>query len=352
MFKSDYTKEKISLVVFLCFLLYGFIQILRPFWWTLILSGIFVVLFFPLFSWLKTKTNCPRVSAFLVTMTIFFSILLPATITISLVVDQSFSVLSGLNVSDVYHNFLNSPFYQNTLLSTFENWHQTWPALESIDLLNMAKNFVGQFAGAVSQFSPKLLFGTAGFFFDFFIMMVMIYFLFLGGPELLDVFYAISPMRDSHEKRLLKEVKNTIDACVQGYLLTSLVQALLASFAFWILGVRGYAVLGTMTFFMSMVPIVGATGVWLPVSIFLFVNGEFWPGIFNTVWGGVLVSGIDNILKPLIIQGKTQIHPLLVFFSLFGGIACFGPMGILFGPVITAVFIATIKIYRDEMTHA
>lgn len=339
MYKSEIKKEKVALVICLLVLFYLFYRLMQPFVISLILSAIFVVLFYPLFKKLQNKTNKPRISAFLVTGAIFIIILLPATLTVTLVVDQTYSIMNHIDVGELY---------QKTIMPWIDAIRNAWPMTLDIQIVGVATDFAKQIAGSISRFSPTLVLGTAGFFFDFFIMIVGIYFLFLEGPHLLKVFYNVSPMSDSHIKRLLKEVKNTIDACVYGYLVTSLVQALLASFAFWISGIPGFAVLGTMTFFMSMVPIVGATGVWLPVCVMLFLNGQVGLGIFNVIWGLLVVSGIDNILKPLIIQGKTRIHPLLVFFSLFGGIAWFGPLGILFGPVITSVLLATIKIYCDE----
>lgn len=148
--------------------------------------------------------------------------------------------------------------------------------------------------------------------------------------------------------RLAYQFTNTVQASVQGYLLTSLAQGVLAAIAFALTGIHSYVVLGVLTFFMSMVPVIGAAGVWLPVCVWLFLQGETGWGIFNLLYGTLIISGIDNILKPLIIQGRTHIHPLLIFFSIFGGIKLFGPLGLLFGPVVTAMLIATINIYRSE----
>ena len=99
---------------------------------------------------------------------------------------------------------------------------------------------------------------------------------------------------------------------------------------------------------MSMVPIVGATSVWLPMGVWFLIQGDTHNGLIVLVYGALIISGIDNILKPLIMRGKVQIPILLIFFSLIGGMALFGPIGILFGPVITALFLACIRIYREE----
>lgn len=347
MFNSDIKKEKISLVIFMVLLIYLFYQLMQPFLMTLFLASIFVVLFHPLYEKLKNKLgNKPRLSSFLVTVCIFFIILLPATFIVTMVVDQSFALFKNLDFKEFIQDVVHSDIYQDQLLPAFDYLKDRFGM--DTDIIGGMAQFGKTVAATVSKFSPKVVVGTAGFFFDFFLMIVGIYFLFLEGPKLLKMFYDISPMRDTHERRLLREFSNTIHASVNGYLLTSLVQALLATIAFWATGLKGSVVLGTLVFFMSMVPVIGAAGVWVPVCIWLFIKGEMGWGIFNAVWGFVLISGIDNVLKPIIIQGRTKIHPLMVFFSLFGGIALFGPLGILFGPVITAMLIATIRIYRDE----
>jgi predicted PurR-regulated permease PerM len=129
---------------------------------------------------------------------------------------------------------------------------------------------------------------------------------------------------------------------------TGAVQGILAAIVFAIVGLKACVVLGVLTFFMSMVPIVGATAVWLPTCIWLFLQGQTWQGVVVLIGGVALISLIDNFLKPLIMQGRIKVHPLLIFFSLFGGIKLFGPVGILFGPIITALLIAVIQIYREE----
>jgi len=89
----------------------------------------------------------------------------------------------------------------------------------------------------------------------------------------------------------------------------------------------------------------------VPVCVWLFSNGQVWEGVVVIV-GGCVVAFIDYFAKPLIIKGKTQIHPLLIFFSLLGGIGMFGLLGVVFGPVITALMIAMIKIYQEEFAHS
>jgi predicted PurR-regulated permease PerM len=108
---------------------------------------------------------------------------------------------------------------------------------------------------------------------------------------------------------------------------------------------------GAVVAFMSLVPIVGAFLVWLPMSAYLFFSGHATQAILLLAIGGLVVSSIDNVLKPMIIQGRTNMHPLLVFLSVLGGMQVFGFLGILLGPLLVAIFLSFLNFYRLEYSE-
>lgn len=347
MYKLDLKKEKHSLIVFLLILLAAFYFLMRPFFYSLILAGIITALTYPLYDRLnRFFKNRRRLSALAMTFGLFFLFLLPSILVGSVLIDQIYDLVSTLNLQETFSDVFSHESYQKYITPWVLELETRFNI--KIDLLALLTQAGKKAAGYFYRFSPKVLLGTFGFIFDFFIMIVTVYFLYLEGPKLFQVIMDLSPMRKTHELRLARKFTETIQATVYGYLVTSFVQGVLATVAFVVTGLKGSVVLGTLVFFMSMVPVIGATGVWLPVALWLFFKGEMGWGIFNVAYGALIISGIDNFLKPMIIQGKIKIHPLLIFFSLFGGIAFFGPLGILFGPVITALLIATIQIYRTE----
>lgn len=339
-------KEKKSLIVFLVLLTVGFVYIMRPFIVPMVLAAIIVTLFYPVYLKLNSKFRKQRLSALATTFIVFFVLIVPSIFLASMLINQLYGFVETLNLKDVYSNFFTTNFY-NTYIVPFVSDLETRFQVK-INIFGVLSEFGKQVAVYFYDYSPSVLLGTATFVFNFFIMMIGIYFLLIEGPALLKLFLVMSPLRETHDIRLFRRVKNTIDASVYGYLVTSLVQGVIAAIVFRIVGLDSFVVLGTLTFFMSMVPVIGAAGVWVPVCIWLFLQGETAHGVVVLICGTFLISGVDNFIKPLIIQGKTKIHPLLIFFSLFGGIAVFGPLGILFGPVITSLLIAAIHIYREE----
>lgn len=345
--KLEIVKEKRSLIVLLIFLAAVFYCLMQSFFYPLILASIVVVLTFPLYRRLNHSfKEKPRLTAFMMTLVIFVTFILPTVLVGTIFVDQLYSLVNTIDLRETYANLFTTGFYSEyvaPLVTDFETRFKI-----EINVFDLLTQIGKRVASYIYNFSPAVLVGTAGFVFNFFIMIVSIFFLFIEGPALFRLLMDLSPMRAAHEQRLAKQFINTVQASIYGYLLTSLVQGLLAALAFAVTGLGASVVLGVLTFFMSMVPVIGAAGVWVPVTVWLFLQGETAWGIFNLVYGVLLISGIDNILKPLIIQGRTKIHPLLIFFSIFGGIKFFGPLGLLFGPVVTAMLIATIKIYRTE----
>lgn len=339
--------DKRSLLVLMLALMAMFGYMLRPFWMPVMLAAVLAVMCFPFYRAIANRLkNRPRLASFLATLIVLLIILVPAGLVLALFIMQASSTLDSFDLRQTFAKLFSAPIYQNYILPYTNKLEQQFGI--DIDLFAILTQFGKNVVKYLYGFSPQVLAGTATFIVDFFIMLFTLYVLFLEGPRLIRLGIQLSPLRETHEQRLLAQFKNTIDGTVYGYLLTSLVQAFLATIGFSIIGVPAPLVWGTLTFFLCLVPVVGAAGVWLPISLWLFLQGNTAKAIGLLIYGAVVISGIDNILKPLIIKGRIKVHPLLIFLSLFGGVAIFGPIGILLGPIIIALFIATIAIYREE----
>lgn len=343
-------REKKALVLVLMALLVGFVYLMMPFLMPLILSTIIVTLFFPVFDRLnRFLKNRSRISSLLTTLLILFILILPSAWVVVILIDQLYGYIGTLDLSLTFSKFFSTDtyvVYVEPMLKEIETRLNT-----QINFLGMATNVGKEAAKYIYNYSPSVLIGTANFVFSFFIMMVGIYFLFLEGPGLFKIFLEVSPLRKVHEIRLSRRVRDTIYASVYGYLVTGIIQGIIAGILFAFVGINAFVILGVLTFFMSMVPVIGAAGVWVPVCLWLFIQGETWPAAAVFAGGAGIISLIDNFIKPIVIEGRTKIHPLLIFFSLFGGIKLFGPLGILFGPVITALLIASLNMYREDFAH-
>src|SRR5688572_25518377 len=168
--------------------------------------------------------------------------------------------------------------------------------------------------------------------------------LYTEGPRLLRVLANLSPMDDSYEERLLGVFTEFANNIVVGTLATAVVQGLFAAVGYGIAGVDRVIFFAMLTAVFSFIPLVGTMLIWVPLAVATGIEHGLGWGIFLTVWG-ILISQIDNFVRPMFMRGRTNIHPLLLFLAVFGGIAWMGLPGALVGPVLVAFFLALYTIY-------
>jgi len=174
------------------------------------------------------------------------------------------------------------------------------------------------------------------------------FFLLRDGPLLMHVVRASSPLPEAYLAEIMKKFQDVSYAAFFCSLLTAAVQGAAAFLLFLALGLPAPLFWGAIVSLVSLVPIVGGFLVWLPWSTYLLLAGQTGRGLLLLALGGLVVSSIDNVLKPVIIRGRTDMHPLLVFLSVLGGLQAFGFLGILMGPLVVALFISFLNFYRIE----
>ena len=156
------------------------------------------------------------------------------------------------------------------------------------------------------------------------------------------------PLRPEQVERLSSGISNTIIATVYGGLVVAAVQGALTGLALAVLGIRSPVLWGVVAAFFSLLPLVGSAVVWVPAALYLVATGHWVMGLLLVGWGAGVVGTIDNVLRPVLMRGRVQMHTLLIFFSVFGGVRAFGFLGLFIGPVIMAVTISLLGMLRDE----
>jgi predicted PurR-regulated permease PerM len=145
----------------------------------------------------------------------------------------------------------------------------------------------------------------------------------------------------------LQAAENTVRAVVYGLLLTALAQGALAGVGYWLVGMNAPTLLGAITVLIALVPF-GAPLIWGSIGLWLLLTGDTWAGVGLLAWGALMVSWVDNLVRPLVISNATRIPFLLVMFGVLGGVAAFGLIGLFVGPVILAVLIAVWREWLEE----
>ncbi len=149
--------------------------------------------------------------------------------------------------------------------------------------------------------------------------------------------------------RLYQNISDTIIANVYGILTVGVAQGVLTGIAMRIVGMPSSLLLGLAAGFASIIPVVGSALVWGPVAIYLLVSGALWKGVFLLIWGTVVVSSVDNVLRPWVVAGRVELHPLVLLFFILGGVEAFGFLGSFLGPVVASVLAALFAMLREEL---
>ena len=196
----------------------------------------------------------------------------------------------------------------------------------------------------------KALVATGSFVFHTVLMLIALFFLLVRGRELVDWLDNVSPLKQGRTRELLATFRRVSFAVIASAGVTSAVQAIAALAGFLIARVPSPFFFALVTFFMAFVPAIGAAVVCLFAALLLLVTGHPYMAVFLAAWGLLVVGLVDNLVKPLLIRRGLEIHGAVVFFSLIGGLATFGAIGLLLGPLLVAFFLAVLRLYHQDYT--
>ncbi len=200
------------------------------------------------------------------------------------------------------------------------------------------------YGGATTAFIARTLFGMA-------IMIIALYFFLLDGPSMLGAVKRLSPLDDDHEDQLIQEFDKVSRAVVVATLLSAIVQGVLAGIGFYFAGLDSIFLLMMLTTILALIPFVGAAAVWVPVCLYLyFFDGRLVAALVLAVYGAGIISMADNVIKPLVLHGQSNLHPLWALLSVLGGVTALGPIGILVGPMVVAFLQTMLKILAQELS--
>jgi len=155
-------------------------------------------------------------------------------------------------------------------------------------------------------------------------------------------------MAPANKKAVINSLQTTLYAVIRGVLVVALLQGVLAGGGFALIGVPFPVLLGLLIMILAVIPFFGPATIWGPVSIGLALNGDMTKSLLVLAWGALVISVIDNFLRPLLISKDAKLPVLLLFFGIFGGLKAYGAVGLLIGPVMIALLLAFINIYRRE----
>ncbi len=334
---------------FLFFLLaaVGVVFLFLPFFSAIIIASILAVLFQRPYHWLLRETrDSHTTSALLTCLLVAFVIVVPVFVSLTFAVREASSLYTSIGEGQSAEVIAARFFASAGQIPVIGHFFQ-------IDVFN-----IDTFSSDLRALSKNALVllqaayqGIAHFFFWIFVMFFALFYFLVDGTRAINYLTRLSPLRDEHDRMLMKKFVSISRATIKGTLLVGIVQGVLGGTAFWIVGVPSPLIWGMIMVFFSIIPMIGSGIIWFPAGIILLLLGNIWQGLFVLGVGLGIVSTIDNILRPKLVGRDTHMHPLLVFFATLGGLSLFGLLGFIIGPIVVALFLALAEIYTTEFHH-
>jgi len=331
-------------------LIYVFYQILSPFILALFWGAIITLTLYPVHTRLtKLLKNRKNISALIMTVVATFLIILPLVFISATVAVDMFDIYQSLN-DNVEVSELKSKLEKLKGLLPVSVLEELEKRLQigELNIHQMAVKGLGSVSGYVINEVQDAATNLTGLLINFGMMIFALFFFFRDGDSMLERIKSLIPMKDEQKDEIFKKFYDTLNAVIVGVMVTAAIQGILQGLFFWILGIS-YSVLGgVLTFVFALIPIAGAVIVWLPVGLYLLFTGSIYAGIAVLVFGGLVVSSVDNFLKPIIIGGKVKLSTLFLVLTIFGSLSVLGITGIILGPILLAIFMSFIDIYKSE----
>jgi predicted PurR-regulated permease PerM len=204
-------------------------------------------------------------------------------------------------------------------------------------------------SAAANHYVQVLLTGVATVLLDLVIFLMMLFFLLRDGDDLREGLRGISPFTRGQESEVLEHLGNTVKAVLQAMIIVPLLQGIVAFLGFWAFGLPSPLLWAVMVVFAALIPILGSPLGWIPAALYFLANGDMNRALGMAAYGTFVISMVDNIVKPIILRGSAQIHMMLGFLSILGGLLAFGPKGLIVGPVILSLVLSAYRIYRYDV---
>lgn len=295
----------------------------------------------PLHAWLLRRVKWQSVAAALATLLVAVALVLPATLAGRQVAREAVAAATKVQGA-VTDGRVKELVERNARIGAAYVWLS-----EVVDLQEQLGKLSEHVPKAVQQFVSGSLQFAVGVAVAFFLL----FFFLRDRAQMLDALRGLLPLSAGETAQMFRRVDNTIHAIIYGTLAVSLVQGALGALMFWWLDLHAPLLWGSAMAVMAIVPVVGTAIIWGPAAVFLLVEGSPEKALILAAWGFLVIGLIDNLLKPALVRGRLNAHIVPVFISILGGLFAFGAAGVIIGPVILAVSLALIDIWRARVSR-
>jgi len=219
------------------------------------------------------------------------------------------------------------------------------PGAEALDLGTVIGDMITKAGGFLAGRIGGLVADIVVLLFQLFVTLFALFFFLRDADRIMLEIRGALPFEDIRRERMIRQTRDIVYASIAAGVMIASLQGLAGGLVFALLGLGAPMFWGVMMGFLALLPFVGTWVVWMPAAIWLLATGQIVKGTILLVIGGTVVSSIDNLLRPAILSGRTRMNGLLMFVSLLGGVSVFGLLGLVLGPLVTAIVIGLFEAY-------
>lgn len=334
-----------AVILYFCF------RIMQPFLIPILLALILSTLLAPIYETLARRMRERRsIAAFAVCLGLTVAILLPAlflSISLAREANDAYQQLRDPETLKKITAWLDPG--SNPILRRIQPWLPGSWRFENLEISAQLGSQAQRIGVATLGVATTFAAGIFNFLMDYFIMLVVLFFLLRDSAYFAESIRGISPLSKVQENLFVERFRRVARATVLGSLLTALAQGTISGLIFVSLGLPNPILWGALTALLSLVPLIGTALIWIPWTIYLLATGSYVSAVIFVVTQILIVGGVDNFLRPALIEGSVRMHTLVVFFSILGGIGYFGILGMFFGPLVFSIAVAFLEFYFEEL---
>ena len=326
-----------------------FYQIIIPFFVPITWAAVFTIIFYPLYEKLLARIKRKGLTAVTMCVLIVVLIIGPITYLFIAVVYQAAGAVTKVNElynSGELNQWLNIdiPMWQaaKDKLSQYYD-------ISQIKFDEIARDAINKVSGVVLNQTTWLVANGTKAVFYFGLMIFAMFYFFRDGEKIIAKIRRLLPLNKAQIETTFSELRDVVQATMYGGLVIALLQGVLGGILFAVMGIPSSVFWGAVMAFLALIPLVGAFIVYVPAGIIMMVSGSMVKGIVIIAIGMIIISQVDNVVRPLLISGKTSLHPLLLFFTILGGISMFGLLGLVVGPMIAAAFTILLRVFEMRL---
>jgi len=349
--KAGY-QQYVKALIFILLAVLSFL-IIQPFL-VPIISGIFLAyIFHPFYKWVNKLIKKKWIAALLVAIVLVLIVSIPAIFLINAISKEAFTAYMVTKQTISSSKLANLQCDDDSLLCrTIVSGKRIFDDVNAQEYLDQS---IKSIFSSIREGTIDFLIRLPSRILDFFIIIFVMFYIFIDGKRISDVLWNYVMIKKKYKLRLKQQINDVTYGVIYGSIITASIQGVLAGIGYALFGLTNPLLWGLLTAIAALLPFIGTSIIWVPMSIYLILSGVIssipsliGKGLGLFLYGVIIISSIDNIIKPKLIGERGNVHPILVLIGVFGGLKLFSIIGIILGPLILAITLTIIKLWHEE----